>query len=103
MISNKYSLNNFEVLPEGSTARKEYLNGLQSEIARQLDSIIHSAVSDVANRLIELGHNLKESEHSYDSEYASWSYEFSNTQNTDHPRVWLTTQVGVVSGYLSES
>ncbi len=102
MINDKYTLEHFEALAKGSREREDYLNELQHEVAQHLDSIVRGAFAEVANKLKELGHNLSESEHSYSSDYGSWSYEFTNAKDTEHPRIWLHTQVGAMSGYVSE-
>lgn len=99
MISDKYTLENFEKLPKNSKKREDYLKELQHEILYHLDSVAHKAFSDAAERLKELGHDVSETEHYFHAKHNSVSYEYANPKNDEHPRIWLDVQMGALSGY----
>lgn len=103
MIDKRFALDKFLVLEKGSHERVKFMKELEHEIADYIDSVTHKAVSEVANKLSKLGHNLSEKEHEFDDQFSTWSYEYCNPQSHDQPRFWLHTQAGVMSGYTDKS
>ncbi len=99
MIDTRFSKEEFDRFEIGSQESLALHKVLEAEIAADIHDVVERKFRELAQTLSELGHNLTESEIEYDSEFSSWSYEFNDGENKDYPRIWLSTQVGVMSGY----
>lgn len=99
MLTDKFSRCEFEKLPLGSEASNQLHTELEAKIAEELHKAIDSKFKEVAQQLKELGHEFTEQKPEYDSEFASWNHEYLDEGNENYPRIWLHTQVGVMTGY----
>ena len=102
MLTAKFSRREFEKLPLGSEASNQLHTELEAKIAEELHKAIDSKFKEVAQQLKELGHEFTEQKPEYDSEFASWNYEYLDERSENYPRIWLHTQVGVMTGYKKE-
>ena len=102
MLTAKFSRNEFEKLPLGSKASNQLHAELEAQIAEELHNAIEGKFKAIAQQLRELGHDFTEQKPEYDSAFASWNYEYIDEENENNPRIWLHTQVGVMTGYKKE-
>ncbi len=97
MIDKRFSRSEFEALKQNSQAWKNLHKDLEREIASELHSTVSRAFAEIAEKLKALGHELTEESPEYDGDFRSWGYVYVDTKDKNSPRIWLHTQVGVVS------
>jgi hypothetical protein len=103
MIDERFSAASFNALGRSTPTARLLCKALETEIAAELHAVVHATFRRIADRLRELGHDLKEELPDYSAEYAAWHYTFRDfgaydEKWTDHRlRIHLHTQVS--SGY----
>lgn len=102
MIDQRFALREFAKLEHGSPAARALHEALESEIANALHQSVQPALRAIADRLRELGHQLVSTAPEYDPEFHSWGYEHRDPDDNGALRIWVHTQLGVVSDYLEE-
>jgi hypothetical protein len=103
MIDQRFAISEFEKLGHQSSEAHALHKELASEIDSELHKSIEPAFRAVADRLRALGHHLTEVAPEYDAKFHSWGYEHHNPDNDQALRIWLHTQLGVISGYLDKA
>jgi len=102
MIDQRFALSEFAKLEHGSPAARALHEELESEIAGELHRSVEPALRAIADRLRELGHQLVDRAPNYVPKYSVWEYEHQHPDDTGALRLWVSTQLGVVSDYLQE-
>jgi len=103
MIDQRFARSEFEKLGHQSPEADALHKALAFEIATELRKSVEPAFRSVADRLRELGHHLIEATPEYDPEFHSWGYEHRDANDDRALRIWLHTQLGVISGYLDKA
>ena len=104
MLDERFSAAEFQKLERTTAGCGRLHKELEKVIAAELHKRIEPAFRVIAHRLRELGHPVNEAPAECDPEFATWSYEHREGDGWMPLafRVWLTTQVGVYSGYNEE-
>lgn len=99
MIDDRFKIENFNKLEHGSDEALKLLKELELEVSDEIHSVVSAKFTEITKALIKLGHSVTQDIPEFDSEFSSWAYESRNTEQEKTPRVWVSTQVGAMSGY----